>query len=62
MLTLELTRLSQPLVLTTRRPHSWWFKEPFYAITQQFERFDHVVLPPEHGTVHKLALFHYVVK
>ena len=49
-------------VLMMRRPHSWWFKEPYYAINEQFERFDHVVLPPERGTINKIALFHYVVK
>jgi len=44
------------------RPHSWDFNEPYYAIDQGFERFDHVVLPNERGSVGKIALFHYVLK
>ncbi len=44
------------------RPHSWEFNEPYYAIDQGFERFDHVVLPLERGSVGKIALFHYVLK
>ena len=44
------------------RPHSWLFNEPYYAIDENFERFDHEILPPHRATVNKIALFHYVVK
>ena len=44
------------------RVHSWLFNEPYYAIDEGFDRFDDVILPLEHATVYRIALFHYVVK
>ena len=38
------------------------YVEPYYAVNERFEPFGDVIQEPEHNTVNRIALFHYVVK
>ena len=44
------------------RVHAFQFQEPYYAITERFERFDGVIMEEHTNSVNKIALFHYVLK
>ena len=45
-----------------RSPHEFRYREPVYAIDENFERADGAIMPEGRASVDRIALHHYVLK